>query len=154
MVFTIPDFLDELADQLEQRPNLAGATPPIKVVTYFPSPKEDTGDVIILGHTTNTEMEPAALGNRRYQQPNIVSSEIRVVRPGSGERVAMEARDRAALMLTEVHLQLKEDPPNVGDQTISAHIANAEMLQFPSESGAVPVRVCLIAFDINYEARV
>lgn len=155
MSFTAPAFLDALKTALDANATLTALTSPsVRVTTYFPSADEALTDVVILGHTVVSPMDPAALGQKRYKEDVTIQCEIRVIRAGAGETVAKAARDRAAAVLGAIHVQLKDSPPNVGDQTISAKITDREMIQFPSESGGAPVRVCLVAFNVVYEARV
>lgn len=152
--FTGPEFIDELVTALEGNSDLTALTSPVvNVFGYYPSVSEDSGDSLIIGHTVSDNNDPAAMGQKRFKEAVTVACEIRIIRAGAGKVVAKAARDRAAAIMSVVHEQLTTGFPNVGDQTISARATNRELLQFPSESGTTPVRVALLAFDIEYEAR-
>ena len=151
--WTAPDFLDALETALNARVGITGLTPKVRVLTYYPSVDEPLTDAIIIGFEVSDTNDPAALGQGRYTEVVDVQCEIRVVRPGAGTTVAKKARDRCMNLLGEIDNELRTTLPQVGDQTISAHIATQNMAQFPYHSGTSAIRVCLIEFTIEYKAR-
>lgn len=151
--WTAPDFLDKLETALNARSGITSLTPAVRILTYDPSIDEPLTDAIIIGHTVSDTNEPAAVGQGRYEETVSVQCEIRVIRPGAGSTPAKEARDRAKNLLGEIDNELRTTLPAVGDQTIRAHVASRDMSQFAYHGGAVPVRVCLIEFTIEYRAR-
>ena len=151
--WTGPDFLDALETAISARSGITGLTPTVRVLSYFPSIDEPLSDTIILGHTVSDVNEPAAVGQKRYEERVDVESEIRIVRSGAGSAPAKTARDRAKNLLGEIDNELRTTLPSVGQQTLSAHMTKRTMSQFPYKVGVTPVRVCLIEFTIQYKAR-
>ena len=151
--WTAPDFLDALETALNARAGITGLTPKVRVLTYYPSVDEPLTDAIIIGFEVSGTSEPAAVGKGRYTDAVTLDCEIRVVRPGAGSTPAKAARNRMSDLLGEIDNELRTTLPQVGDQTISAHIATQNMAQFPYHSGASAIRVCLIEFTIEYQAR-
>ncbi len=151
--WTAPDFLDVLEAALNVRAGITGLTPTVRVLTYYPSVDEPLTDAIIIGYEVSDANEPAALGQGRYTETVDVECEIRVIRPGAGTTVAKAARDRVKNLLGEIDNELRTTLPNVGDQTISAHITSRNLAQYAYQAGAAAVRVCLVEFTIQYKAR-
>jgi len=155
MNWTAPDFVNQLVVALRARSAVVAlADPPVRVLDYWPSPDEVITDAVIIGHEVSDTSESAALGNRRRTESVDVDGEVRVVRPGGGPVIAKAARDRAAVLLGELDDQLRDDWPDVGDQTEMAELASRRMLQFPSTADSgTPVRVCVVEFTVRYRAR-
>lgn len=151
--WTAPDFLDKLETALNARTGITTLTPKVRVLTYYPSVDEPLTDAIIIGFEVSDTNEPAALGQVRYTETVDVDCEIRVVRPGAGSTPAKAARDRCKNLLGEIDNELRTTLPDVGDQTLSAHVASRNMAQFAYHSKSAAVRVCLIEFVIQYKAR-
>lgn len=151
--WTAPAFLDALTTQIAARAGIIALTPTVRVLAYYPGPDEPLTDAILLGFTVTDSNEPAALGNQSHQEDVTIDCEIRVVRPGAGSSPASAARDRAALILGEIHDEVATNWPQVGTQTIAARVQGRTMTQFPYQAGETATRVCLIEFQILYKAR-
>lgn len=156
MSWTAPDFIDSFAEAIAQHPDfVAMSNPAPKVFTYWPSPQESWTDDIIVGFTASDDEEHAALGQKSRRQSVTLSCAVRVVRPGAGQAVARQVRERAEVLLSIVS-EVAKNPPDAGDaQTISAIVRRRTMDQFPTfVNDSQEVRVCLVEFDVSYEARV
>lgn len=155
-VFTAPKFLDDLKVLLDADATLSTLTSPkYRSTTYWPSPAEAQTDVVSLGYRCTDDTEHASIGQQRYDQVVRCESKIEIIRPGAGESVAAAARLRATTILDRIHINLRDNRPTVGLQTIEARIIERDMQQYPSEIGdaKTPVRVCEIGFVIRYAAR-
>jgi len=154
--WTVPEFLDGMKAKLEASTELAALdAPAVNVFTAEPSISVSSSDMIVLGFEASDDDEPAALGNNTRDERQIISCYIQVMRPGAGEVVAKEARDRAADILHIVDEIVRTDPPAVGDTAYAMSIGRREFSQFPAEVGdsSTPVRACGVQFTINYRAR-
>lgn len=153
--WTAPDMIDGLETLFNADGTLSALDPGLDVFTYDPSPDEIDTDVMLVGFEASDSQDYAALGQSRTKQDVTLKCLIIIWRPSGVSTAAKTARDRAEAILDRVEVIVRDTPPSVGDQTISAIVTNRAMQQFPSEVGSegVPVRVCKIEFDIRYESR-
>lgn len=155
MTWTAPDFIDQLTASVAARPGITALTDPtVRVIGYQPSPVENVGDIVVIGFEAEDDNEPETVGNRIHKETVTLRCLAEAIRPGAGPNPAAAARDRAAFLLGEVDAQLRNDYPDVGDQTVAPapRIASRTMEQFASNREA-PVRVCSIIFEVVYTAR-
>lgn len=147
-------FKRQLVEQVEAV--LSVDPPEVRLLTYFPSPDDLLTDTIIVGHTASDDKEQVTMAgtSSRHDETVNVECQVRVVRPGAGEKPAREAEDRAAKLLSVVDTQLRTSAPAVGSQTLSARVATRDAVLFASQaSDGTPLRVCLIDFVVTYRAR-
>lgn len=144
--WTLPDFLDAFKLQLEAVAGLAG----VSVLTTLPGPDTDTSDAIVLAADTVTGTTPwACLGQLRRDDTYTIPCLIQVVRPGAGETVAVECRDRVQTLFQYVLEEMK-DLPAVGEQTIGADDIGYELTQGPlAETQGSRVAQLRFAFTVR-----
>lgn len=156
MTWTAPAFTAALTTQVAARPVVASlANPTVRVVDYLPSPEENLTDTVIIGYEAEDDAEAIALGDNRHDETVIVRCLIITVRPGAGEAVARQCKDRAALLLGEVDDELRTNAPEVGNQTLRARVSRRSFTDdfATSADRGGPVRRYVVGFEITYRAR-
>ena len=157
---SVPEFLDVLKPQLEAHADLLALTPVPKIYTAWPTLDYSVTDSVICGYDTRSPREPSSLGKNRVDELAVLDSSVRVMRAGAGEVVVKEARDRAKLIVTAVDNSLRTNHPELAgadDDVLWSRIGSYELAQFPDPGGgdpAVPLRICVVEFEIIYRARV
>lgn len=96
-------WLDTLCERLRQRPELQGVN-----VWSAPMSLADAGNEAIgFGEISETQ-ESGALGRMRREHTWTATAMILVRRPGKGETVAKETRERAYAIAAEIERDLRE----------------------------------------------
>jgi hypothetical protein len=145
---TAPAFVVALRSQLLLRAGLAG------VKVYLVAPGDTTiNDAIVLVRDRIIGGQAwGALGRRRRDDSFRVQSALEAYKTGTDTQVVFQAAmDRAAVLLDEVVLELRDNPPQVGDQTRKAIVSEVTFQPLVSEAGGW---VCRCEFVIDVSARV
>lgn len=139
-----PDFLDALKTRLEARAGLAG-------VQINSAPMgADTAKEAITFHDLDGEQTWAALGQERKKDAFTVDGTTWINKPGKGETIAKEARDRAAVLLAEVEAELKNAFTSVdGNQIRKLNLSNVGLAQGANDQG----RWAQVTFSIDVEVQ-
>lgn len=150
---TAPAFLSGLRTKLQARAALSGVT--VHVVS---PPELGIADAIVLiWARVDGLQEPAALGKLRRRDGYTVPGMIRTYRAAGAagaqdsDSVWQAAMERGAALLGEVTDQVFKDPPNVGDQTVTAHVEDNGFTPVPGDNGGW---FCEWSFSVVYQARV
>jgi hypothetical protein len=143
---TAPAFLDALKAQLENRENLANVTIATAPTSF------DVLESIEYGYQVRGTQAWAALGQHRRKDEYIVSGAIWVAKPGKGEAIAKQARDRAFVLMGELEEQLQSDPyvNNAVTGDIGAQLTRGDLDQWPGDQQ----RIARILFEITCKARI
>ena len=152
MSWTAPAMVAALKTAIEADATITALTPTVTVRTVWLPPEATPTDVLMI-YGGNDQNRPAALGQARYEETVTISCEFRAVRPGASETVAATGRTRIGTVLGAVDTLLRDSPPKVGDQTISALITNRDYKQFADRAETTAVTVTLATFDIVYKSR-
>jgi hypothetical protein len=138
---TIPAVLDALYEALNGRPALYT----VEVNTAYLGPEDIRPEhIVLLGATQTEDQVTSGLANR--DEEYTIPGEIWITKPGAGELVIKEARDRAFELRDAVDDCLTDDD-------ISAHCMYAEMVRTELYQGVSPDgRVARIEFDIDIRA--
>jgi hypothetical protein len=146
-------FIVTLKAKLEARPGLAD----VGVHLILP-PSLGAGEAVALVRDRILgEQAYAAMGRLRRADVNEVHGLVRAYRTAGAagasdsDAVFLAAGERAAAILDEVILQLRDDPPLVGDQTIAARVSEVQYVPVIPDQGGWVVDC---EFTIAYEARV
>lgn len=145
---TAPAFIVALRTQLMARPALAA------VKVYLVAPGDTTiADAIVLVRDRIIGGQAwAALGRRRRDDSFRVQSALEAYATGYDTQATFQAAiDRAAALLDEVVLELRDNPPQVGDQTRKAIVSEVTFQPLVVESGGW---ACRCEFVIDVAARV
>lgn len=117
---------------------------------------DESGEAIEFGTAdTDGEADWINIGNQRREEKGRIGGLIWIVKPGSGEEVIKEARDRAVLLLNIVATELRANPgqwltsQSVDSAVRVAAIARLRPVQAPTNDG----RHMGIEFTIEYEQR-
>lgn len=154
--WTAFDFKRALATAVAARAAVVAFDPAVRVVTYFPSPEDQSGDLVILGYSSfdSEDHQRAHAGGPRFDETVDVISQIRVLRLGAGQTVADAAEDRAEAILAEIDDEVRDNLPTVGNQSWAGKILDRESSLFAwNTSEGVGSIVCLIEFVVQYKAR-
>ena len=153
--WTVADFVDQLVAQVAARPTLTALDPVPAVLAYYPSDNEGITDGVFVGFMADDSPEKRFVDGpaQRHEETNTVTGFVRVERVGSGRVVALAARDRALFLISEIDDEIRQSPPPVGDQTITARIASRHLEGFPVSDATAARRVATIEFTIAYKAR-
>lgn len=151
----MPEYLTAMRDKLKLRPGLQGV-----MIYSSPMNHEDIEQETIVFIDVDSLEDYAVIGSSQAKTRNdtfIVNGVIWVQVPGAGEDIAVEARNRAAVLLGELETEIRADPSfglNVAgtQKVISARVARKELRQGISPSDHY--RVGLIEFDIEVKTRI
>jgi len=150
---TASAFIVALRMALQARGGLAG----IPVDLVAPADLSLADRVVLVRAKLEGTQEYAAIGHLRRNDGYLIPGLIRAIKQTGaagaqdGDSVFQAAMDRAAALLDEVILQLRDAPPAVGNQTILARVSNVAYLPFPADQGGWAVDC---EFEIEYTARV
>jgi hypothetical protein len=149
--WTAFDFKRKLRAQVAARSGITSLTPTPRVISYFPSPDEPMTDLIIIGYTSvdSDEHQRAHVGGHRFDEQVDIVSQIRVVRSGAGQDVADTAETRSEELLAEVDDEVRNNLPDVGDQSWAGKVIERESSMFATQSQLV----CVTEFVIQFKAR-
>lgn len=145
---TAAAFVADLKTKLEARAGLSGVT------VHLVSPSETiTRDAIVLvAGPVNSTQEYVTAGRASRDDANTIPGELAGYKAGPNTATTMQAAwDRAAVLADEIASQLRDDPPQVGVQTLNARVAQIAYTPAPSDSGGW---VCVCRFQIEFTARV
>lgn len=140
-VWTLPSYLDALVTNLKARPGLTGVQ-----VWSAPIATDEFELEAIAFIDVLTDEESAALGDRRREEIYTIEGVIEVNKPGMGDDVAKEARDRAAALLSEIETEIRDDTTQGLSPTVvrRSEIVTINLRQRIREK----YRRCIIEFDI------
>lgn len=136
-------------------PLVGALDPPVVARASLPHAGEDLSDFVAFGiSAVDQEKIQTGLGAHSHDEEVLIGCIANVVRYGSGDDEALECRDRAVEIIAIIDEYCRENPVNVGTQTLSIYVDNREFVGFPVEIGeGSPARVATITFDIDYRAR-
>lgn len=146
---SIPAFLDNLKTLLDARAGLIG--PPLVTVATGDLGTETPREAIILYGTPTAEREEVGMrgpAGFSYDHNVTVAGVIWIVKPGQGEPVIKQARDRAFDLLDEIDAALAADP-KVGGACYFAAVTGDVLEQGANDEG----RWCQLNLLITYRAR-
>ena len=115
-------FLLAFQAMLEARPGLAD------VDVFTAHPGDDLPPEAIVVDRVTTDQSWAALGRQRREEGFVVFVVLHIERPGAGEAVAIEVRDRVYTLKAEVEEALRADPSVSGSVRV-ADYARDELRQ-------------------------
>jgi hypothetical protein len=148
---TLSAFLVGLKTALQARPGLNGVT----VALTMPQDLGQGDLMWLVRAPVPGKQEYAAVGRLRRNDSYSIPGTIRAFKAGTGvaatETQFQAAMDRAAAILDELVLQLRDAPPAVGNQTIRAAVTEIEYLPEPQDQGGW---TCYCDFTVEYDARV
>ena len=162
MGWTATEVLDALKTSLDARAPLSALEPPqIVVWREWPMPDYSMTDAIILGYGGEFTLDPHAVGRLRFDEADTLDCQIRILRPAAAsdgvagtDAAAKAARDRAKAIFDQVEAEVRAglaDP--AGGDMIRSWISSGTWAQFPDEAGEVPIRVFVVDFTIEWQAR-
>jgi len=146
---SIPAFLDGLKALLDARAGIIG--PPLVTVATGDLGTETPREAIVLYGAPTAEREEVGMrgpAGFSYDHNVAVAGAIWIVKPGQGEVVIKQARDRAFALLAEIDATLAADP-SVSSTCKFAAVTNDPFEQGANDDG----RWCQINFVITYRAR-
>jgi hypothetical protein len=146
---SIPAFFDALKALLDARPGIIG--PPAVTVATGDLAADTPKEAIVLAGTTAADREAVGLRGPQgisHDHNVTVAGAIWIVKPGQGETVIKQARDRAYALLAELENQLKATP-TVSDTCKFAAVTADPLEQGTNDEG----RWCQVSFQITYRAR-
>jgi hypothetical protein len=150
---TASAFIVGLRTALQARGGLTGI--PIDLVA--PADLTLADRVVLVRAKIEGTQEYAALGRLRRHDAYLIPGLIRAIKQTGAagaqdsDSVFQAAMDRAAQLLDEVILQLRDAPPAVGNQTTFARVSAVAYLPFPADAGGWGVDC---EYEIDYTARV
>jgi hypothetical protein len=145
---SIPAFFDALKALLDARANIIG--PPLVTVATGDLAADTPKEAIVLFGALGPRESVGLRGPQGISADENVTvrGAIWIVKPGQGETVIKQARDRAAALLAEVEQTLKANP------TVSGTCQYAAVSSSGHEAGANDEgRWHQLNFDITYRAR-
>lgn len=126
---TAPAFLDAFRTQLLARGGLAGVT------VWTAHPGDDLGTEDIVFHTVTGDQQPQSFSSPHNREEIYqVAGFIFCLKPGAGETVIKQARDRATAILAEVENQMRTDPTAAGS-ILFGQLQDHKLLQSVKEEG-------------------
>lgn len=150
---TASAFVVGLRTALQGRAGLSG----IPIDLAAPPDLSLVDRVVLVRTKIQGTQEYAALGRLRRNDGYLIPGLIRAIKQTGAagaqdsDSVFQAAMDRAAQLLDEVVLQLRDAPPAVGNQTLFARVNTVAYLPFPADQGGWAVDC---EFEIEYTARV
>lgn len=145
---TAAAFVAGLKTQLEARPGLSGIT----VYLVAPADTITTDKIILIAGPVTGEQEYVTAGRARRSDTYTIPGALAAYRTGQNTETTMQAAwDAAAALLDEIASELRDNAPQVGDQTLEAHLAQIRYTPQPSDRGGW---VCVCEFQAEYTARV
>ena len=162
MGWTATEVLDALKTSLDARAEITALEPPnIVVWREWPIADYSITDAIILGYGGEFTLEPHAVGRLRFDEADTLDCQIRILRPaaasdgGAGtDAAAKDARDRAKAIFDQVEAEVRAGLPDpAGGDMIKSWVSGGTWAQFPDEAGEVPIRVFVLEFTIEWQAR-
>lgn len=139
---TAAAFMAALVDALLARPALAGVevvSGPLGRFSALESIQLDSAQV---------PQDAAMLGNMKRREDYTVFGGVWIVKPGAGEAVIREARDRAYALAGELERALKDDPA-MGGTVHVAQYAGADLEQGVHDEGRwaqLNIRIAVTAY--------
>jgi hypothetical protein len=146
---TAAAFVVSLRTKLQARSALSG----VNIYLVAPIDTDQTEFILLLRGRIVGSQDWAALGRLRREDEYSIPGVIRVrqtIGAADEQTVFQAAMDRAATLLDEVVLQVRDSPPAVGDQTIEAHVA--QIVYVPMVEPEAWLVDC--EFNVTYRARV
>lgn len=146
---SIPAFLDNLKTILDARSGIIG--PPLVTVSTGDLGTETPREAIVLYGAPTAEREEVGMrgpAGFSYDHNVTVAGAIWIVKPGQGETVIKQARDRAFDLLDEIDAALAADP-KVGGACYFAAVTGDVLEQGANDEG----RWVQISLTITYRAR-
>lgn len=146
--WTGPGLLDALKTRLEARAGLANVTiatgplgdeTPLEAIVFFS----------INGDQDWAQIGKAALGAGSRRDTYTVEGAIWIAKPGAGELVIKQTRDRAAAVLGELENELRADP-SVAGAVRTCQLTGVAMEQGMDDQG----RWCQVSFQLGAMARI
>jgi hypothetical protein len=148
-------FLAALKTQIQTRVNANGALAGVKVYLVPPPEDELASDFLVLVRDTVREGDRLATAQRTRARDETVTIPGIVQAHGAtrrgGDDAFQAAMNKAGLILDELVLEMRDNPPQVGRQTRSAIVANVRWQPFPVDNGGWLVRG---EYDLTYTSRV
>jgi hypothetical protein len=146
---TAAAFVVSLRTKLLARSGLSG----VNVYLVAPVDTDQAEFILLLRGRVSGEQDWAALGRLRREDSYSIPCLIRVrktIGTADEQTIFQSAMDRAAALLDEVVLQVRDSPPAVGDQTVEARVA--EIVYVPLVEPEAWLVDC--EFNVAYRARV
>ncbi len=155
----LPIFLDNLKANLDTRlaalavsvpdstlADVVVSTGPLRFDEAFESIEFDSAEL---------DSDWAAIGNKPREETGTVSGLVWIVKPGAGELVIKEARDRAFYLLDVIAIELRA---NIGQwrtsQQADSAVRKVALGTLSVSQGALDKgRVCRVLFTLNYDVR-
>ena len=153
--WTFAQLVDLLKTQLDANAAILALTPVPEIRVSVPHADESISDVVVFGIDVTDIKEQRLMGGHLHDEDNTVGCMAAVIRYGSGDTDAKEARDRVLLLLDIVDEHLRETDIVLGQQALRGPtLTNRVFESFPSLVGQdQPVRVARVTFDLEYTAR-
>lgn len=153
--WTVFAMATALKDAVAARAGITGLSPEVRVVTYLPSPDEQMPDAIVIGYLSADSADPerAHAGGPRFDEEVSLISRVQATRPGAGQDVADTARARVQTLLAEVEDEVRDNLPDVGDQSWGGKIVDREAVTVATIRDGTPAMLAAVDFTISYRAR-
>ncbi len=129
-------FVAALKPLLEARAGLAGVSVNIVEPEYIESPA-----IVLIRNRVPHEINYVAMGLERTENVTVPGF-VRTYKP-----TIQEAADQALAIISEIGIQVRDAPPQVGEQTQIANVARLAWLPVASDKGGW---LCDAEYDLTY----
>jgi hypothetical protein len=150
---SIPAFLEKFHAQLVARFAAADLGPIVVYLTTAGDESLDDGVLLVRDAILGDQIyRVLGAGGARDEDVVIPGFVQAYAASGNGDGSAMQAAfDRAGAIIDEVIAELRDNTPQVGEQTVWARLDAVRWLPAPSDAGGWRVRA---EYDLSYSARV